>query len=1543
MNNTYRGSLITWNLNGIVGPDKLDKFLRGILAYNTSLESKESKISAIAFQEHALGRNAISRAVAKARTLRILLVFSCQGNHTKRGSGTGIAIPYSSIERKPNESIQDAVARVEKTAKSGLKGGVCSVRTLINGRTCRIASVYAPAEGRVREVFIKKLDTHLCKDTLVGADWNCVRDETLDLSSANPASNYDNRGADELTTLMTAKDLHDIARDQLGSTREYTHHQRVNTLTGHGVTYTRLDYWLIPTTSDLLWTHSLSDMWGTTSDHRPVELAISAAPTKRGRDIESIDDRVLDEPGLLKRLTVKIDAIRNQYVVGPNLTYAAQWERIKKALRSILHAETKKMRERRKAKIAGDHEIVNFLQKRADRGLLDSTGLDRLEEAKRRCIPVKDELLSADNAYSKMSREEAGLAPFYRVGKASNSKSAINRLKRADWTDPSNPTFTETETDPSKIADAATSYYQSLFAAKPSDPVATEKCLDTLRTGPRIEKTTADECGAEITADEAIDTCAHLPTGKSPGPDRLPNALYKRLSTVLGPILAKVFNEARKTGALPPSLKQGLVSILYKKKDREDIRNYRPITLLNGDYKVFTRILTRRTNKAVTEFVSQNQAGFVPGAFLNEVTMALQLAQEYMDGTNDDGLFIFLDMEKAFDRVSWPFLRKTIREAGMGDDFLAYFDLMYNEASPPTRQIFTNGYLGPSFPISSGVAQGCPLSPLLFLFCTEPLIRLIARNKNIKGLQLYGVRIKSLHFADDTTLTGVPADVPHYNRALDTWQRASAMKENLTKREGLLLGRLAKHPERAPTGVIAGDAWTKDGTSIRCLGVPIGRFSTADFWKAKTRATKERMSKWRSFGHRSTAGRNALAQAFYVGCHRFWFNAVPIATAELEAIQSDYDHLVWARDPHLDPNSVGTARTHRPFIRKHAASRPRRRGGANVMSIANHVKATKAAWLLRYLAPRPTAWKSMLDNILGIDLPEYRGSILNVGASKLYKRVPIKHIYLRQCLRDFGSLGLKPLLFDALPNTEADIIVRERLANSLFRNPEIPSLHTWPDSKISVWENTMEVRCINDLFDYTQRVNGAHEPWDDVQWFNFAAGLYEKHHPGRRANATWCETKAEEALALINALPSHLRRVASSPAPRPLYHVALASVQNDRDHVRWARMLADGLIIPTRLDSNRQPRPTTLDSVPPLQNELVYRASLWGHDPSPESRREPLVRGSIHSVMAPDRGWCLSIPGEPDVAITLSSLTISKITTVLTRQIDAEPSCQAAWEKRLSCKPDWAKIWASFGTFITNPTDEKTSHKLAHRHLFTRSAGGGPTVLCRRGCGAKESQHHLAECRFYAPFWDAIFAFLSDTMGTSSPHDRTRAVCLGIWDENLKLAAPPILAVLRISLRMLYATITEATEKESVFVWQQAHVMAMRSLRTKCLARCEWLRRRALATSWSPDPFYLPVKVSNPWASLFTVEYGGQETYVNDDLDSAVRNAIEALRQRRKRMAVIAAKRARQRAARCRPARPAPQPAPVPQTFGAIPPTIATNTSNLRQSTLPLFYVGPPT
>lgn len=105
---------------------------------------------------------------------------------------------------------------------------------------------------------------------------------------------------------------------------------------------------------------------------------------------------------------------------------------------------------------------------------------------------------------------------------------------------------------------------------------------------------------------------------------------------------------------------EGIISVLYKKnkKRRDDPRNYRPITLLNGDYKILTRILTQRMNKAVVQFVSDEikTVLYRPNAFIAENLLRLQMIQAYMDKKDHAGLFIFLDMEKAFDRCSWEFM-----------------------------------------------------------------------------------------------------------------------------------------------------------------------------------------------------------------------------------------------------------------------------------------------------------------------------------------------------------------------------------------------------------------------------------------------------------------------------------------------------------------------------------------------------------------------------------------------------------------------------------------------------------------------------------------------------------------------------------------------------------------------------------------------------------------------------------------------------------------------------------------------------------------------
>ena len=201
-------------------------------------------------------------------------------------------------------------------------------------------------------------------------------------------------------------------------------------------------------------------------------------------------------------------------------------------------------------------------------------------------------------------------------------------------------------------------------------------------------------------------------------------------------------------------------------------------------------------NEAVVQFASPGQTGFVPEALLAENIMLLKLIQAYVEDEDSDAYFLYLDMEKAFDRCSWDFLIRAMREIGFDDGFVNFITLAYSTNAPPQRQIYVNGYLGPEFALGSGVAQGCPISPLLFLLITEPMSRLMEKNSNIKGVTIDGHRHVMSQFADDSVATNRLGDAPHVDTVIQTWQRGTAMAENATKR-GTTPGKTK--PRKAPS------------------------------------------------------------------------------------------------------------------------------------------------------------------------------------------------------------------------------------------------------------------------------------------------------------------------------------------------------------------------------------------------------------------------------------------------------------------------------------------------------------------------------------------------------------------------------------------------------------------------------------------------------------------------------------------------------------------------------------------------------------------------
>ena len=592
------------NVNGLASQDRFQQCMRSV-----ANEHKRDEVAAVFIQEHNLKPSlAVYLRLHARRHYRVLWLarYAPINGPRGKGHGTAIAIPLDSIERKPDESADQAEARVTKSLTGSKCGRVTSVTTLVGGKPTRLVSAYAPADGSKRPDFMTNiLGPHLSKRTIMSVDANCVPDVVLDTQRPGSISPYDNRGANDLAIQILKYELADVARDQLGSGKLFTAHHT----TQHGqVTRTRIDQMYAPNADGLLWNHATNHSFlpprhtlAGPPDHIGLELVVNHAIGSRGKDLPRINSAIYDDPTTHHLIS---ECLRAYYPAGAAAPSDAceTWSRCKQSLRSISLARTKALRLQDTERAASLKTQIN--QGRAT--VEDGTAAPGTEEAVRRLRQELSDLTPTERtlnqtleniAYTKGQLHDIGSAAMFRRLHSRSSDQWVNAVLAADWSDPSSPTNVAAQaiSDADKIADGFVPYYESLFARKHPEPAALRKCMDALRDEghSRVQPPTAAACGEVVTEDEVLQHCTSLPSGKSPGPDVLPNALYKTFGARLAPILAAVYNQAHARGHLPAEMTEGLISVLYKKKDRKDPRNYRPSRFLTGTIRSLCASLRR--------------------------------------------------------------------------------------------------------------------------------------------------------------------------------------------------------------------------------------------------------------------------------------------------------------------------------------------------------------------------------------------------------------------------------------------------------------------------------------------------------------------------------------------------------------------------------------------------------------------------------------------------------------------------------------------------------------------------------------------------------------------------------------------------------------------------------------------------------------------------------------------------------------------------------------------------------------------------------------
>lgn len=864
---------------------------------------------------------------------------------TSDSCGTGILF-------KPNLDFK------LKNYKTDHNGRLVVVDVSISGVDVSFICVYAPNNINDRKLFLNNLLQYLVgnKYVILGGDFNCVENTDLDKCGGNINSGH--HGGETLVSFKQDFALVDPFRQKYPHLKEFTWFASNNS-----DIKCRLDrFYISDTCFETI--ESIVHEKFTLSDHSLVTLIFSDQFLKNnphGPGYWKCNVQILELPEFLpnfltlwEQLTAEITTFDGEW-----------WDHCKVMFRKLIIDLSKTLSNKYLESLRDLEEKLKLYQdfNKVNPGAFDEKICN---------VQLENEELLIVKAEGSKIRSRARLLDFYEKPSKyflmkEKARAKAKNLKRLVS---SNGVIIDQNDD---IISECKKFYENLYSAEPIDEAVADLFLDHV---PVLSETNRELCEGQITKEECFLALSKMQNNKSPGQDGLPKEFYVKVFPIIGEKFVEMVNSCLAGSTLSPSQRHGLITLICKNTDRsESLSNWRPISLLNVDYKIVSKVLSRRLSGVLEFLVNIDQTCAVPGRSILDNVHLLRNLIDYVDQKDLPCALISLDQSKAFDRVSHKYLFKTLKAYGFGPQFISWVQLLYTDI---TSSVLVNGYQSEPFGVHRSVRQGCSLSPLLYVLCIEPFAIKIRCDPHIQGLGLPGCNQESRisQYADDTTcIVTTLQSITKIFVVSELYSLASGAKLNKEKSSGMWLGSW-KWRKDQPSHL----NWSK---CLKICGVKFGNLDiTSENWSVVMQKVVKSINLHKTRLLTMT-GKAVIANTLF--CSKLWYlgSAIQMSPEIVGNFNKAIFAFIWS-------NKVEKVKRSTMYL-------PSEEGGISLVQIESKLKAFLIKHILNLLYGDFAKWHPFAVYWIGHQLSRFKSDL----GSNLIPHSAVCTAFYAECLKYF--------------------------------------------------------------------------------------------------------------------------------------------------------------------------------------------------------------------------------------------------------------------------------------------------------------------------------------------------------------------------------------------------------------------------------------------------------------------------------------------------------------------------------------------------------------